>query len=947
MTQILLRCLMPVAVILGGCLSAFTTRPLPMIEGQVTVPGLEDEVHVVRDRNGVPHIFARCEEDSYVALGYVHAQDRLWQMHMMRHLAEGRLAELVGARDLASPLFDAKNTLELDHYHRVLGFKYLAEMGMERLDAGSGKILSLYAAGVNAYVEQHANRLPAEFRLLGLEFEPWQPRDTAAIYLYIAWSLNNDWQAEALRYAIAAERGAAKAWEMVPHHLDPGPFILEEFEGLRAAGGGSPDGPCRGEMAWDRRLPQSAALPAPGNTGGPCLEAGSRMTGTDRCPAACPSPASNGEGAVGAADPAGAAGVSAGIAELLHLEGTVGDLRLRLGFPAASNNWVVAGHRTVSGKPLLCNDPHMPLPVPSIWYPIHINRPGMDVMGVMFPGTPAIAIGRNRRIAWGNTTPFEDTMDLFLERANPDNPEEYLYRGSWQRFYVRNEMVCCRHGKQMKCHTLPVRMTVHGPIVNDVVPSLRGSPELLALRWSAYDLDFRSRGLRMLRLGEAGNWDEFRRSIDIGIPIFNWVYADVDGNIGYATPGLIPRRPRGDGTWPAPGWTGEYDWQGYLPFDQVPSVYNPPRGFVVTANNQVFPEGAYPYTFSRRYMPSYRAWRIRELLLGKEKLAPEDMMRIQADVYTKQGERLAPIFIRACGIAAEQDHDPALAEALGALRRWDFRCGVESVGATVFHLAYQFAFENTLKDEMSEGIYRAFENDLTVDTAFDNLLERPDAALFDDRRTEQIETRDQVLVKSVKDAVGLLRQEFGREVEGWRWGGIHLLEMEHMAFGQVSVLRRLFNVGPFPMPGGRHTINNAYFALGDRERLWTLAGSSFREVHDLSRADSMLAIISLGQSGQRWSPHYRDQTEKWLKGEYLELSLDPETIRRESEGELVLTPPKPQALRRGPKPSEARFSTPTRTPAGVDASLAVRACGPFRTARIQCLSAPGISGMPW
>jgi len=815
----------------SGCIYALTYKPLPETQGDTVVPGLQAEVTVIRDRNGVPHIFAQNEDDSYIALGYVHAQDRLWQMEMMRHLSEGRLSELVGNMKVENPLFAPKTTLDLDYYNRVIGFGYLAEKGTERLDARSRQILELYASGINRYVQQNKKRLPAEFVLLGHEFEPWTPKDTAALYLYIAWGLNNDWYSELLRYAIARERGGEKAWEILPLHDDPGPFIFEES-------------------------------PRP-EAGGPAARQGA---------------------------PSYRVGPASAVAELLDTEALIRSLGLSLGFPAASNNWVVSGARTATGKPLLCNDPHLPLTVPSIWYEIHIRRPGMDVMGVMFPGTPAIAIGRNRDIAWGNTTPFEDSMDLFVERVNPANPNEYLRDGVSVPFETRTERIFYKKGTKMRCLDRQVRMSVHGPILNDVVPALRNAPELLAVRWTAYDLDFRSKGLNMLALGEARNWEEFRQSIDIGIPIFNWVYADTKGNIGYTAPGLIPIRGKGDGTYPVPGWDSQYDWRGYVPLENMPRMFNPQRGFIVTANNQLFPEGTYPFIFSRRYMPSYRAARIRELLLEKKALTVEDMKRIQADVTTKQGERLARHFIDAYERSGDK-RDPVVRDAVDLLRRWDYRCGVDSSAASVFHTAYSCAFKNILGDEMSEGVFRAFRDDIAIETSFDNLLEKDSSELFDDRSTERKETKDEILFKSLEEAVRLLVRHCGSRPQKWAWGKIHTLEMEHITFGRVPVLEWIFNVGPYAFPGSRHTVNNGFYAFGDSTLPFAVfVGSSFREIIDLSNEEHMYAVITTGQSGHYLSRHYKDQTRKWLELRYTSLSMNDADLRTQAEGRLVLRP---------------------------------------------------------
>ena len=816
---------------MNGCIYALTCKPLPKIKGEVIVPGLKDKVRIIRDAHGTPHIFAKTEDDSYIALGYVHAQDRLWQMHMLRHLTQGRLSELVGVQEIDNPMFSAKTTIDLDYYNRVMGFKYLAERATERLDPRSMEILKRYASGINLFAEQNAKRLPAEFVLLGLDFEPWRPEDTIALYSYIAWNLNNDWHTELLRYTLAGERGQDKALEVLPLHSDPGPFILEELD--------------RGS----ERIPQ------------PIVDA----------------------------VPSGA--VSRGFADLLNMSKLIQNLNLSIGFAAASNNWVVSGKKTSTGKPILCNDPHLPLTVPSIWYQIHINRPGMDVIGVMFPGTPAIGIGRNRHIAWGNTTPFEDSMDLFIEKANPGNAHEYLYKGTYQQFDTRIEKIYCKQGRRMIVIVKSVRMTVHGPIINDVIPSLRDSKELLAVKWTAYDLDYRTKGLKILKLGEATNWEEFTHFIDIGIPLFNWVYADVQGNIGYATPGLLPLRAKGDGTYPVPGWTGEYDWHGFLPVEDVPRTYNPARGYVVTANNQVFPEGAYPYIFSKRYMPSYRAARIRELLLQKDTLDVEDMKKIQADVYSKQGERLAKYFVEAYETSGDKA-DPTMKRAAETLKDWDYQCGVDSVGAAIFHLSYNVAFENILKDEMSEEIFKVYKEDLAIETSFDNLLEKTQSDLFDDKRTETHETKHDILYKSLRDAVSLLKADLGSNVDSWKWGKIHSLDMEHITFGQVKFLRSIFNIGTFQMPGSRHTVNNAFYGLGDRQTCATFSGSSFREINDMSDPERMVAILSAGQSGHRLSKHYKDQTDKWLRGDYNELHMDLNEILKEAEGELILSPGK-------------------------------------------------------
>ena len=804
-----------------------THKPFPQIKGEILLSGLERPVRVLRDSWGVPHLFAQNEKDLFLAAGYVQAQDRLFQMDLNRRAATGRLAEIFG---------DIPEVVDADRFSRTLGLAREAEKGYAQLPPPSRELLDAYAAGVNRFIRERMNNLPLEFKLLGYQPPDWTGVDTLALAKLIGWGLCENWSLELIRSGLVHERGEAVMWQILPRHQDFGPDIIDP--GIKKY---------PGRLGSLRPLPvKSAAL------SGPAI---ARLVRMDQL-----------------------------LRRFLN-----GSSLARL----ASNSWVVDGKHSASGKPILCNDPHLELTIPAVWYEMHLVCPDYDVIGVVFPGTPMLVLGHTQKIAWGATTTTADMEDFYIEKVHPDNPNQYLDQGQWKDFQVVIERIQIKPKKPgARDHLdLPVRISRHGPVLNDVVEEKAAAGEALALRWAGQD--FSDPIAAFADVARAKNWDEFRVAIQkLGYPVQNWIYADA-GHIGYIAAGYFPIRPAGhDGTAPVPGFSGEYDWQGFAPLDQLPQLLDPSNGVIVTANNKVMPAEAAPYVISYNYSPPYRAERIHELLAARPQLTVADMKQIQMDVYSKQAERLMPVFLKALEPAAAKQHELEL--ALRQLRDWKFEMSADDPAPLLFFETYRRVFAKTFADEMSPELFQPFQRSEYSYNGFDNLLEEGNSPLFDDRRTPAKETRDQLLAQAFQEVIADGQKRFGPRMSTWSWGRIHTLTLNHPLAGEkpLKPLADLFhvNLGPYPMPGGWNTVNNEFYSYA-RDVFQVKVGPSLRHLVDFAAVPGAQMVYSGGQSGLPFNRHYADQTPLWLRGDYHPMWMDEAVIRQHLEGELVLAPP--------------------------------------------------------
>jgi penicillin amidase len=536
-----------------------------------------------------------------------------------------------------------------------------------------------------------------------------------------------------------------------------------------------------------------------------------------------------------------------------------------------SNNWVVSGKHTQSGKPLLANDPHLGYRVPSVWYTIHLKAPGLNVSGVSLPGFPLVVIGHNERIAWGMTNTNPDVQDLYVETFNPQDPKQYRHLNEWVDAGEREETLKVR-GKQE--YRFTVRTTCHGPIISPLISQQSGG-RAIALRWTALD----SGALRFafLNLDRAQNWEQFTRALrDWAGPEQNFVYADVDGNIGYYAPARIPIRNQGDGSVPVPGDTGEYDWIGYVPFERLPHAYNPASGIIATANGRVVPDG-YPVFITHQWDAPYRTARIFHLLEQPGKrFTVSDMMGVQTDIHALDDEWLAAQLV-----AAGDRHPPETADAqyaLGTLRSWDGEAQADSPATLVCEVTSELLLQRILTPKLGNGLlgYNWPMRYVFLANVVDGRLARwlpPGDADF-----------DVTLIKSLEEAVRQIPLLVGsHDHAAWRWGDTIPLTFHHPLGGASPLLARLFDVGRFPQAGTARTVKAT---TSDH-------GPSMRIVDDLSDLDNSVQVITLGESGQVFSPYYRDQFETWYSGGNLPMLFSDSAVDQGTVHRLVLQPRQP------------------------------------------------------
>ena len=788
-----LRLTAAVAVLLVLLLAGaylYLRQSLPQTGGEIRLPGLHAPAEILRDRYGIPHIFAASLEDASFALGFVHAQDRLWQMEMSRRIAAGRLSEIVGS-----------GALETDRFLRTLGVRRAAEANLRTLDAETRKLLEAYAAGVNAFIAS-GPVLPPEFWLTGARPEPWAPADSVAWVKMMAWDLGGNWRDELLRMRLAKTLPLARIHELLPPYPgDPVPVIADLKELY---------------SSMERDAVRLARF-APDNEG------------------------------------------------------------------LGSNNWVVSGARSASGKPLLANDPHLGLTAPPVWYFAQLSAPGFNVIGSTLPGVPGVILGRNDRIAWGMTNTGPDVQDLFIEKL--DASGGYLTPDGARPFQMIDEIIRVKGGEP---ETLRVRISRHGPVISDVSrPALDAVPRghVIAFSWTALAGDDRSMQAA-LKFARAREWDGFLAAArDFQSPQQNIVYADIDGNIGFVAAGRVPHRQPGNdlkGMAPAPGWQAKYDWAGYIPFEQLPRSYNPASGGIVTANHRITPPG-YPHFISSAWEPPVRADRIQQLLDATPKHTAQSFARVQADVVSLAMREMLPKLL------ATRPRSEEARKALALLAKWDGAMAPARAEPLIAWAWWRELTRAIYADELGD----AFRTNWLARAVFiGNVLsgDPVHARWCDDVRTPALETCAEVLALSLDAALADLGKRYGSDPARWRWGDAHLARHEHRPFSRQPLLAKLFDIS-VPSPGDAYTVNVGRSNLNDDAQPFANRhAASLRAIYDLSDLEKSLYIHSGGQSGNIFSDHYDAFSKAWAKNEYIPMRANRKTLDAEPHQLLRLTP---------------------------------------------------------
>ena len=797
-------------VLLLGLISAlawYRSASQPQIEGKLTLAGPAAAIDIVRDAHGIPHIYAQTAGDAYFALGFVHAQDRLWQLELNRRIAAGRMAEILGP-----------SALDTDRFLRSLGVRRNAQAILANSSADTRAVLDAYAKGINAYLANRKAPLPPEFVITGAPPPaPWEAVDSIGWQTMMSWDLGGNWSQELLRMRLAQRLSLNQINEFLPPY--PGDAVLQTQDYTKLY---------------------------------------RQLAGTTEQLAAV-----------------------AQVAPPSYVDGM------------GSNNWVVSGALTVSGKPMLANDPHLGLSAPALWYFAHLSAPGLNVIGATLPGVPSVVLGRTDRIAWGFTNTGPDVQDLYIERVNPSNAKQYQTPQGWANFNARTEIIKVKGQADV---TLEVRETRHGPVITGALPiidkiAIDAKQYVIAFAWTA----LRSDDLALqagIKVNRAKNWQEFLSGAkDFGSPQQNIVYADVDGNIGYIAPGRIPiRKPDNDlkGLAPAPGWDARYDWDGFIPFERLPQQYNPASHRVITANQKIVGDD-YPYFLTSEWALPYRSNRIAQLIDATPKHSMTSFAAIQGDHVSPAAQELLPLLRKTLPKSERAK------SALTALASWNGAMDADRFEPLVFSAWTREASRRIFADELGDRLMNDYWEQRNVHRSMVNVLKDKDGQgrwCHDVNAAASVkpQTCDELLSLALESALGDLEQRYGAHMTAWRWGDAHVAHSEHRPFGKVAPLAKLFDIR-IASPGDTFTVNVGRNNLRDaKEPFASRHAASLRALYDLSDLENSEFIHSTGQSGNVFSPLYRDYARRWSDVGYLPMRTVRAEVEKNRIGTLTLSP---------------------------------------------------------
>lgn len=774
-------------------LEQFGSKSLPKVKGNLQLNGISKPIEIIRDVWGIPHIYAQNMPDLYFAQGFVHAQDRLWQMELARRVSTGTLSELLG-----------KQTLEVDILSRTLGFKRTAQKEISRHSTEISNLLDAYIRGINYCITSQLSKHPIEFKMLKHNPHPWQVIDIMSLGYMVCWQMSFGWDGELLRAKMIELFGEERAAELDVNYTPSNPCILPngiEFN------------------TYINDVLQAVKSDYFGNISG-------------------------------------------------------------------SNSWAIAPEKTNTGGAILCNDPHLGLSAPAVWYENHLNCPELHVTGVTIPGLPGVLIGHNDKISWGATLAFVDSQDLFIEKFKSDNTNQYEFKNQWLDADVFNEYIYIKD--EPNPHIEKVLVTHHGPIVSK---SLKYTKQALALQsmslQPARTIEF------WLALNKAQNWNDFTQAMKlINAPQLNLVYADVYGNIGYYTTGTAPIRKNGNGKTPAEGWSGDFEWIDIIPINEMPHCLNPKKGYLITCNNKII-DSSYPYYLGEVWMNGYRAKRLETLIADKTNISTLDCQQWQTDVFTELGLQFAELY-QPFSALDEINKIPILKQALDALISWDGHAYANSVGAAIYELCCYKVIETIIdksigKTHIEIFMGTGFSKELSQTNDFYGHDKVAILKLFKQPLNWWIENaggRKNLLLNALKITVNYLQHQFGNDINNWQWGKIHTCNFIHL-FGNKKAMAPLFNIGPFAIGGDNDTLLQA----GSTDSCLPpkrMVGPSYRQIIDMNDLSKSMAILPPGQSGHLASKHYNSQINKWLQGELRPIAWTKEQVQQYTKHKLTL-----------------------------------------------------------
>ena len=813
-------------------------KSFPQIDGEIQLDGLDQQVDIYRDEMGIPHIYASTQHDLFFAQGYVHAQDRFWQMDFWRHIGAGRVAEMFPSE------------ADTDMFLRTLGWTEITSLEFDALEPEYKAMVESYSEGVNAYLEDHdKDTLSLEYEILGLlnsdyVIEPWTTSNTLTWGKMLAWDLKGNMNEEIQRAILLKTLTPEQVNDLFSAYPDDHPLIVNKI----------------GESTSSVTTPNPLSIEIPDET----------------------------------------------LAALYNNTTLLDQIMGPFDEGVGSNSWVIGGSLTSTGMPLLANDPHLAIQMPSIWYQIGLHcKPKneacpYDVAGFSMAGVPAVIIGHNDHIAWGFTNLGPDVMDLYVEKINPENPNQYEVNGEWVDFKVRKETIKVAGGEPIE---MEVRISRHGPIISEVFGPLKnqGDPgdkkfipfkdnagiELpehyaIALKWTAFTVS--SSFVAPWKVNTAENFEQFREAARTAkVPSQNIVYADTAGNIGYQAPGDIPIRANGDGTLPVPGWTDDFEWVGYIPFDELPYTYNPAEGYIVAANNQVEPRD-YPYLISTDYDPGYRANRIVDMIENAPgRIDIAYMQKMQGDDFDGGAPYILPYLLRMTFESSD------LNDGLATLKNWDYQASADSTPAAVYQVFWKNLLAESFNDDLPEEYWPSGGASWFEITR--KIVNDPNNFWWDDKTTtDKVETRDDIFTRSFQKAIAELEDRLGKDQSRWTWGALHTSTFENGTLGKsgIFLIEDLFNRGPFPTSGGKSIVNATSWNSTLGYEVTNVP--SMRMIVDLGNLNNSFTVHTTGQSGHAYHPHYDDMAPMWANIEYYAMLWNEQAIMDNAEGHLLMIP---------------------------------------------------------
>ena len=769
-------------------------RPLPDYNATIEQAELQQPVDIQWDTYGVPHIYADNKHDLYYSLGYVHAQDRLWQMNLSQMAAEGRFAEFLG-----------KELVPYDKLQRTLGFWRTAKKIEQTIADSTRRQLQAYTKGVNAYIDENPKSLPIQFALAGMDPIPWTVTHSIALARLMAWDLNLAWKSE-LTYAYLSQNlSQQKFGQLLPNNE----FITESTD----ADSSSPQ--------WAQSLM-------------PLLEKNEQLN------------------------------------TLLGQQGA----------HVGSNAWAVSGAKSSTDTPLLAGDPHLGLNMPGKWYEVHLNVNGQNLSGATLAGAPIVVLGQNDHLAWSLTNIMLDDTDFFQEAINPQNPKQYVLDSLagdpvYEEFEVQKEVIKVKNADDT---TFTRRLTNHGPVISEVFPTQQYIDErVITMKWTGHEISNEVEAL--FTMNWAQSFEEFKRGArEFKVPGQNVIYADKAGNIAQMSLANIPIRDSNP-LLIRDGWDPSQNWQDYVPYSELPSTVNPERGWVANANNPPMGEN-YPHYVSVYWEPDARYRRIEQYLTQEQPLSPQAFQQMQNDAYSLYARDLTQLILPILKDSKKQNFETVISY----LENWNFSYSESETAASIMDTFMLKLAENTFKDEMGGDVYQNFVRFSALPARAMMRFLQNGSSFFDDVSTaDRVETRQDIIVQSMSEAIDYLQRNYGNEPFEWRWEQLHTITLKPSLFGRAAedpdapaalklIVNNLLSKGPYPARGHDMSINNGEYSWNDPYSM--ILGPSIRRIIDFSDLSRTLSILPTGQSGNPISQYYGDQTESWLDGQYKFLYQD-------------------------------------------------------------------------